>query len=97
MRVEHLEQLDVRGDERHQIALAAALELRRGKGAQLAEHAVADKGQDAKRQIVVAHLLAIMQGAAQKAAGDDHRDARAQSKRRLEAGDSRDHQSCAHR
>ena len=97
MRVEHLKQLDVRGHERHQIAFAAALELRRGKRAQLAEHSVADKGQDAKRQIVVAHLLAIMQGAAQKAAGDDHRDARAQTKRRLESCDAHDGQSCAHR
>ena len=64
VRIEHLKEFDVRGHKRHQVAFAAALELRRGKRAQLAEHAVADERQDLERKIVVAHLLAIMQGAA---------------------------------
>ena len=97
MRIEHLEQLNVRGNERHQVAFASALELRRGKRAQLAEHAIADKRQDLERQIVIAHLLAIMQGTAQKAASGDQGDTRAHADRRTESRDARKHQSGAYR
>ena len=97
MRIEHLKEFDIRGHERHQVAFASTLELRRGERAQLAEHAIADECQDLERKIVVAHLLAVMQGTAQKAAGGDQSDARTRPKRRFETRDSREHQSCAHR
>ena len=60
MRIEHLKEFDIRGHERHQVAFASTLELRRGERAQLAEHSIADERQDLERKIVVAHLLAVM-------------------------------------
>ena len=66
MRVEHLKQLDIRSDERHQIALVSSFELRRGKAAKRREHLVANKRQQLEGDVVVADLLAVMKRATQK-------------------------------
>ncbi len=68
VRVENFEQLHVGGDERNQIALAAALQLRGRQGAQLAEDTVAHECQNLERQVMVANLLAVMQRPAGHAA-----------------------------
>ena len=52
MRVKHLEQLDIRSDKRHQIALVPSLELRRSKAAQRREYLVADKSQQLEGDVV---------------------------------------------
>ena len=78
VRVEHLEQLDVGGDERHQVALPLAFELGGGEARHRAEHPVAHQGEDLEGQVVVAQLLAVAQGPAHEAADRDERAHRAE-------------------
>ena len=61
MGVEDLEQLDVGGDERNEIALVASLELRGAECPQHGEDAVTDDGEQAECDEVVAILLAVVQ------------------------------------
>ena len=64
MGVEHLQKLDVGGDEGDEVALVAALELGRRQPPQRREHLVAHERELLEGQIVVAQLLAVAQGAA---------------------------------
>ena len=68
MCIEDLEQLDIRGDEAHELALAAALELGGRQLAQGSEHQVADVREQAEGDVMVAELLAIMERSACDAA-----------------------------
>ena len=65
MRIEHLEQLDVRRDDRNEIALIAPLKLGRTEPAQRAEHLVANARQELEGDKVIACLLCIAEGTAQ--------------------------------
>ena len=60
--------LHVGGDERHEVALVAALQLGGRKAPQRRKHPVAHEREDAEGQVVVAQLLAIAQGATHYAA-----------------------------
>ena len=69
MRVEDLEQLDIRGDQAHELALAAALELGGGELAQGAKHQVANVCEQTECDVMVAELLAVVERPARDAAG----------------------------
>ncbi len=97
VRIKHLKQLHVRGNQRHQIAFAAAFQLRRRQRAQLAKHAIAHQGQNLKRQVVVAHLLAVVQRPANQAAYRHQHNGRAHGKPVRKAGDARHGKRAHHR
>ncbi len=61
MGVEDLEQLDVGGGQRDEISLVLAFQLGGRELAQHGEHLVAHEREDAKRQVMVAQLLAVTQ------------------------------------
>ena len=69
MRVEDLEQLDIRGDQAHELALAAALELGGGELAQGAKYQVANVCEQTECDVMVAELLAVVERPARDAAG----------------------------
>ena len=69
VRVEDLEQLDIRGDQAHELALAAALELGGGELAQGAKHQVANVCEQTECDVMVAELLAVVERPACDAAG----------------------------
>ena len=69
VRVEDLEQLDIRGDQAHELALAAALELGGGELTQGAKHQVANMCEQTECDVMVAELLAVMERPACDAAG----------------------------
>ena len=65
VRVEHLKQLDVRRDDRNEIALVASLKLGRTEPAQRAEHLIADAREELEGDEMVARLLRIAKSSAQ--------------------------------
>ena len=65
MRVEHLKQLDVRRDDRNEIALVASLKLGRTEPAQRAEHLIADARKELEGDEMVARLLCVAESTAQ--------------------------------
>ena len=65
MRVEHLKQLDVRRDDRNEIALIASLKLGRTEPAQRAEHLIADARKELEGDEMVARLLCVAESTAQ--------------------------------
>ena len=69
MCIEDLEQLDIRGDEAHELTLAAALELGGCQLAQGSKHQVADVREQAEGDVMVAELLAIVERPTRNAAG----------------------------
>ena len=64
MRVEHLQQLDIRRQHGDQVAAVAALQLGGGQPAQRTKHFIADECQQFKGNKMVAALLGIVQHAA---------------------------------
>ena len=65
MRIEHLEQLDVRRDDGNEIALVASLKLGRTEPTQRAEHLIADAREELEGDEMVARLLRIAKSSAQ--------------------------------
>ena len=65
VRVEHLKQLDVRRDDRNEIALIASLKLGRAEPAQRAEHLIADTREELEGDEMVARLLCVTESTAQ--------------------------------
>ena len=96
MRVEHLQKLHIGRDERHEIALVAALQLRGRQAPQGREHAVAHERQDAERQVVVAQLLAVAQRAAHDAANRQKHGRRARRNGLGQAGQAEQRVACEH-
>lgn len=71
MGVEDLEQLDVGGGQGDEVSLVLAFQLGGRELAQHGEHLVAHEREDAKRQVMVAQLLAVTQRAAHDPADGD--------------------------
>ena len=66
MRVENLEQLDVRRYDRYEVALVSPLELCRAELSKRTEHLVADKREQLERDEMVAGLLRVPEPRAHK-------------------------------
>ena len=81
VRVEHLKQLDVRRDDRNEIALVASLKLGRTEPAQRAEHLIADAREELEGDEMVARLLRIAKSSAQHRKYEHARKQRPQSQR----------------
>ena len=64
--IEHLQLLDVGGDQGDQVAAVTALQLGGGQAAERAEHLIPDEGQQLEGDIVVGCLLCVTQNAAQQ-------------------------------
>ena len=64
MGVKDLQQLDVRGDHRDQVAFVPTIQLGGGQAAQRAEYLIPDEGQQLEGNVVVAGLLGVAQHAA---------------------------------
>ena len=71
MGIEHLQLLDVGGDQRDQVAPVTALQLGGGQAAERAEHLIPDEGQQLEGDIVVGGLLCVAQHAAQQGKDKD--------------------------
>ena len=69
--VKYLQQLNVRGDDRDEVALVPPFQLGGAEAAQGAEHLVPNKGQKFERNVMVAGLLPVAQRSAQQRK-DDH-------------------------
>ena len=63
---EHFEQFDITRNDGNEIALFPALKLCRAEFSQNRKDLMADDGQDAKGNVVVTVLLAVVQDAARK-------------------------------
>ena len=70
MRIKHLQQLDIAGDNGDQVALFLCLQLCRRQPAQRAENFIPDQRQQMKGNVMIAELLSVMQDSPQDAA--DH-------------------------
>ena len=81
VRVEHLQQLDVRRDDRNEIALIASLKLGRAEPTQRAEHLIADAREELEGDEMVARLLRIAKSSAQHRKYEHARKQRPQSQR----------------
>ena len=69
--IEHLQLLDVGGDQGDQVAPVTALQLGGGQAAECAEHLIPDEGQQLEGDIVVGGLLCVAQHAAQQGKDKD--------------------------
>ena len=69
--IEHLQLLDVGGDQGDQVAPVTTLQLGGGQAAERAEHLIPDEGQQLEGDIVVGGLLCVAQHAAQQGKDKD--------------------------
>ena len=69
--IEHLQLLDVGGDQGDQVTPVTALQLGGGQAAECAEHLIPDEGQQLEGDIVVGGLLCVAQHAAQQGKDKD--------------------------
>ena len=89
--VEHLQRLDVGGDQGDQVAPVAAFQLCGGQAAQRAEHLIPDERQQPEGDIVVGRLLRIAQHAAQQGKHQNAPEGRAhRGQRALQSGSGQD-------
>ena len=97
MRVEHLQQLNVRREDGDELALVPPLQPGGGQPPQGGEHLVADKRQKLEGDKVVARLLCIVQHAARQRKHQHAGKYVAQRQRRLKAKDIQQRPAAQHR
>ncbi len=96
MGIEHLQQLDIRGDDRDEVAPIPPLQLGWTQPTQGPKHLVPDEGQQLESDEVVAGLLSVPQHAPQQGKGPHAGEQRRQAQRGAKAQNTQRRISAEH-